>query len=69
MSLTLLEKARASRLRPQTQLRRSVARRVPNRGTNGRRPNVAAAPLAESTRRDTRCEGSELTFDIKVGSE
>jgi hypothetical protein len=31
-----------------------VARRVPNRGTNGRRPNVAAAPLAERTRRDTR---------------
>ena len=31
-----------------------MARRVPNGGTNGRRPNVAAAPLAESTRRDTR---------------
>ena len=27
---------------------------MPNRGTNERRPNVAAAPLAESTRRDTR---------------
>ena len=31
-----------------------MARRVPNGGTNGRGTNVDAAPLAESTRRDTR---------------
>ena len=30
-----------------------VARRVPNGGTNERATNVADAPLAESTRRDT----------------
>ena len=31
-----------------------MARRVPNGGTNARHPNVDGAPLAESTRRDTR---------------
>ena len=40
---------------------------MPNRGTNDRRPKVAAAPLAESTRRDTRSRSLQRMVRRSVG--
>ena len=71
MMIILSMQAREAALRPQAQ-RRSMARRVPNRGTNERRPNLDGAPLVESTRRSLqrlveRSRFAGVTWERGVG--